>query len=183
MTRSVHGPGGSKNNKKMSLGQFSYATKGIAHETGRPHREVVEMIMEAQPRISGTGETVADLYAEELARRAEGEEQWLRLREPCSPLVRHGVLATYSSALSRRDAEQAAQSAACLKGPLHRQKKASLTFTPEWGAYSSPHEAGSPYERGPVARRMVYERLRMSMPPAATHTPLTRFASLQFGRG
>ena len=47
----VHGPGGAKGNKNMSLEQFAYATKGIAHETGRPHDEVLRALLSAEPQL------------------------------------------------------------------------------------------------------------------------------------
>ena len=50
----VHGPGGSKGNKHMSLEQFAYATKGIAHETGQPHADVLRHLVSAEPTLTAS---------------------------------------------------------------------------------------------------------------------------------
>ena len=48
----VHGPGGYTGNRSMSFEQFAYATKGIAHETGVDHGNVVSLLCKAEPSVS-----------------------------------------------------------------------------------------------------------------------------------
>ena len=50
----TRGPGGFKGNKAMSLEQLGFATKGIAHETGLPHADVVYMLSIAWPALSSS---------------------------------------------------------------------------------------------------------------------------------
>ena len=44
----VHGPGGYRNNKVMSLEAFAYSTKGIAHELNRPHESVIAALEDCE---------------------------------------------------------------------------------------------------------------------------------------
>ena len=146
----VHGPGGRKGKKDMSLEAFAYSTKGIAHETGRPHEEVLALLERAEPLLNpteGPQLRVSDVAKELLVSKAAGEEEFLKGRQGTSPLVQGGVLATYSSYLSKRDAEQAALSAQSHLGPPSRTPR--VKGTPEWGAYDSP-------DRRRIARRLVW---------------------------
>ena len=146
----VQGPGGHRNNKTMSLEAFAFASKGVAHETGRPHEEVLRMLADAEPLLNATespGIPVSSQMRIDLSAKAVGEDEWTQERLGCSPLVQSGVLATYSSYLTKRDAEQAALSAASHHGPPSRTPR--VLRTPEWGAYSSP-------DRRRIARRLAW---------------------------
>ena len=134
----------------MSLEAFAYSTKGIAHETGRPHEEVLALLERAEPLLNpteGPQLRVSDVAKELLVSKAAGEEEFLKGRQGTSPLVQGGVLATYSSYLSKRDAEQAALSAQSHLGPPSRTPR--VKGTPEWGADDSP-------DRRRIARRLVW---------------------------
>lgn len=45
----VHGPGGHRGKKSMSLEAFAYSTKGIAHELGIAHEEVAGLLRSRCP--------------------------------------------------------------------------------------------------------------------------------------
>ena len=146
----VHGPGGRKGNKSMSLEAFAFASKGIAHETGRPHEEVMECLMRAEPLLNAAdmpGIPVSARLQHDRAARAIGEDMWHAERVNQSPLVQGGVLATYASYLSQRDAQQAQQSKLAHHGPPPRSPR--VHSTPEWAAYSSP-------DRRRIARRLAW---------------------------
>ena len=144
----VNGPGGFIGNKSMSLEIFAAATKGIAVELGRPHEEIVQAIAAAVPLINQ--EPISVRVSQTLAARAVGEDEWWR--RPGSPLVKRGALRTYATALSERDAEQAAHSAAAMRvvaqsigyhAPPHSPVRSPLrsprvAITPEWQARPSP---------------------------------------------
>lgn len=165
----VHGPGGKKGNKSMSLEAFAFASKGIAHETGRPHEEVMECLMRAEPLLNmsdGPSIPVSVRIQQELAARAIGEDMWYLERERVSPLVQGGVLATYTSYLSQRDAEQRKQSELAQRAlmiqrgiPISRSPRVA---TPEWAAYSSP-------DRRNIARRLAWPAV--AQPPAEPMAP------------
>ena len=98
----VHGPGGKKGNKSMSLEALAFASKGIAHETGRPHEEVLESLARSEPLLNAAempGVPVSVRLQMDLAARAIGEDMWHAERVNQSPLVQGGVLATYASQL------------------------------------------------------------------------------------
>ena len=119
----VHGPGGYRGNKTMSLDAFAYATRGIAHETGKPHEEVLAALEGSEPQLHPTAEPSAPVSSHVVnhpAARAAGEDEWLREAQHVSPLVRGGALRSYSSHMTKRDAEQMAYSLACHKGPPSR---------------------------------------------------------------
>ena len=73
----------------------------------------------------------------------------MRHPQVTSPLVRPGVLASYESGLSKRDAEQAALSMACMSGPVRTPR---VHATPEWAAYDSPD-----LRPRHIARRLVWQ--------------------------
>lgn len=146
----MHGPGGKKGNKSMSLEALAFASKGIAHETGRPHEEVLESLARSEPLLNAAempGVPVSVRLQMDLAARAIGEDMWHADRVNQSPLVQGGVLATYASYLSQRDAEQAQQSKLAHHGPPSRTPR--VISTPDWAAYSSP-------DRRRIARRLAW---------------------------
>ena len=150
----THGPGGRLNNRTMSLEMFAYATKGIAHELGMAQELVLMALEKVEPQLNTgwPGEEpavrmpVSSRLLCDLRERAAGEDEYVLEKQTTSPLVQHGVLATYASQLSQRDAEQAAYSMACHKGPVQSPR---VSKTPEWGAYSSP-------DHRKLARRIVW---------------------------
>jgi hypothetical protein len=148
----VHGPGGHRGKKNMSLEAFAYSTKGIAHELGRSHEEVLEALAKAEPLLNAvaagehSGKAVSSMANDLLVSKGVGEDEWVRAKAATSPLVQGGVLATYSSYLSHRDAQQARLSARSHRGP---PKSPRIAKTPEWGAYSSP-------DRRRIARRLAW---------------------------
>lgn len=156
----------------MSLEAFAFATKGIAHETGKPHAEVLASLARAEPLLNASeqpGIPVSARLHEDLSAVASGADEWTRGQAHVSPLVQGGVLASYSSYLTKRDAEQAAVSAMAMHGPIPSSPRVS--HTPEWAAYSSP-------DRRRIARRLAWPAARLEgarpMPPhtVSSHGPM-----------
>lgn len=135
----VHGPGGRIGNKTMSLEMFAYATKGIAHELGQAHEAVLASLETCEPILKPMASDVPPMPVShrvlmDLKERASGEDQYMLEKQATSPLVRRGVLKSYESGLSKRDAEQAAMSMESMPG---RPRSARVKGTPEWGACAS----------------------------------------------
>ena len=101
----------------MSLEAFAYSTKGIAHELGMAHAAVLEALEGVEPLLKSMSADeppmpVSSRLLLDLREKASGEDQYLLEKASgVSPLVRRGVLATYASGLTKRDAEQALVSA------------------------------------------------------------------------
>ena len=150
----VHGPGGYRGNKFMSLEAFAYATRGIAHELGVEHEHVISALEGVEPLLNSMSDAapvpVSSRLLTDLRERASGEDQYLAEKQHTSPLVVSGVLATYSSLLSQRDAEQAALSMQSHRGPPTRSPR--IGRTPEWSAYASPADRNE----SRIQRRLVW---------------------------
>ena len=185
----VHGPGGHRNNKLMSLEAFAFATKGVAHETGMAHEAVLAALEDVEPLLHSMSSDraspmpVSSRLLIDLHERASGEDEYHVEKQLTSPIVRPGVLASYASRLSRRDAEQAALSMEGLhrmaQSPRssHTTKRAAALAasaiehnhmrsprqpreTPEWTAYSEPSD------RNAVRRMMLAKGHAPSHAPA-----------------
>lgn len=109
--------------------------------------EKSEPLLNATAAGEHSGRVVSSLASEFMKQKGQGEDEWVRAQSVKSPLVQGGVLATYSSYLSRRDAEQRAESSALAHGPTPLSPR--IAATPEWSAYSSP-------DRRRIARRLAW---------------------------
>ena len=140
----------------MSLEAFAYSSKGIAHELGMAHAAVLEALEGVEPLLKSMSADeppmpVSSRLLLDLREKASGEDQYLLEKASgVSPLVRRGVLATYASGLTKRDAEQAALSMECMRGPPRSPR---VTETPEWTAYDSPD-----LRPRHIARRLVWQQ-------------------------
>ena len=151
----VHGPGGYRNNKSMSLEQFAYATKGMAYEMGVEQEYVLAALEGVEPLLHTMAQDqppmpVSSRLLNDLRERASGEDQYVLEKLTTSPLVQGGVLATYASKMTARDAEQAALSMQAQRSTWGSGLRSPrVSETPEWAAYSSP-------DRRRVARRLMW---------------------------
>lgn len=157
----VHGPGGFKGNKNMSLDQFAYATKGIAHETGLSHAEVLRRLIAAEPSLNGSPSPLPS------PRRAnDGDEQmWTsslrsELRSPSSPATpgrgRWGSASSQNDILYR-------------SSPRHLTRNGSASSHDghgEWTA-SAYGEDGCH-----ISRRLSIDEVHMAGPPPPQASPI-----------
>jgi hypothetical protein len=137
----------------MSLEAFAYSTKGIAHELGRPHEEVLAALEAAEPRLNSNTVEPMSVSARtllDLKDRASGEDEYILLRQQTSPLFSPGLVASYANPLTRRDAQEAAHSLACMR-PSPRAAPDDAALLPEWTANTRPDLQTR------IARRLVWQ--------------------------
>ena len=151
----VHGPGGVPNNKLMSLEAFAFATKGIAHETGMDHEAVIAALEDVEPLLHSMAAAppmpVSSRLLIDLQERASGADQYRIEKLQMSPIVRPGVLSSYSSRMSKRDAEQAAHSMEALRKLSASPRSNHVTKRDAVGALAAIEQLGSPAPSRPAS--------------------------------